>query len=153
MLAFYVRVMFCLLALCCARCFYVSVSFLIFFFKQKTAYEMRISDWSSDVCSSDLNGRKAGTRVAIHAARQINGVAMFCGSREISEPGRKLLVQWSNKAGAKQGIHKLRRGHRGGNVLDRKSAVEGQGVSVRVDIGGRRHNKNKHRQREETAKK
>src|SRR3546814_1234758 len=27
-----------------------------FFFKQKTAYEMRISDWSSDVCSSDLRG-------------------------------------------------------------------------------------------------
>src|SRR3546814_16072529 len=27
-----------------------------FFFKQKTAYEMRISDWSSDVCSSDLHG-------------------------------------------------------------------------------------------------
>src|SRR3546814_5450298 len=27
---------------------------LFFFFKQKTAYEMRISDWSSDVCSSDL---------------------------------------------------------------------------------------------------
>src|SRR3546814_2701284 len=31
-----------------------------FFFKQKTAYEMRISDWSSDVCSSDLHG---GVRV------------------------------------------------------------------------------------------
>src|SRR3546814_9279971 len=30
-------------------CFYI-----FFFFKQKTAYEMRISDWSSDVCSSDL---------------------------------------------------------------------------------------------------
>src|SRR3546814_8153579 len=29
--------------------------FFVFFFKQKTAYEMRISDWSSDVCSSDLN--------------------------------------------------------------------------------------------------
>src|SRR3546814_9101423 len=28
----------------------------VFFFKQKTAYEMRISDWSSDVCSSDLEG-------------------------------------------------------------------------------------------------
>src|SRR3546814_3234430 len=28
---------------------------LFFFFKQKTAYEMRISDWSSDVCSSDLD--------------------------------------------------------------------------------------------------
>src|SRR3546814_6614131 len=31
----------------------------MFFFKQKTAYEMRISDWSSDVCSSDLNGVQA----------------------------------------------------------------------------------------------
>src|SRR3546814_9206133 len=30
------------------------VGFCVFFFKQKTAYEMRISDWSSDVCSSDL---------------------------------------------------------------------------------------------------
>src|SRR3546814_3389669 len=30
------------------------VCFYFFFFKQKTAYEMRISDWSSDVCSSDL---------------------------------------------------------------------------------------------------
>src|SRR3546814_1318501 len=29
----------------------------VFFFKQKTAYEMRISDWSSDVCSSDLPAR------------------------------------------------------------------------------------------------
>src|SRR3546814_1219493 len=45
-----------------------------FFFKQKTAYEMRISDWSSDVCSSDLSievaadlgdiDRKAGDRLA-----------------------------------------------------------------------------------------
>src|SRR3546814_1433396 len=33
-----------------------SVVFLVFFFKQKTAYEMRISDWSSDVGSSDLHG-------------------------------------------------------------------------------------------------
>src|SRR3546814_5734036 len=30
----------------------------VLFFKQKTAYEMRISDWSSDVCSSDLKGVK-----------------------------------------------------------------------------------------------
>src|SRR3546814_8998532 len=30
------------------------VFIFVFFFKQKTAYEMRISDWSSDVCSSDL---------------------------------------------------------------------------------------------------
>src|SRR3546814_6455697 len=33
--------------------------FLFFFFKQKTAYEVRISDWSSDVCSSDLLQRRA----------------------------------------------------------------------------------------------
>src|SRR3546814_2815776 len=31
---------------------------IFFFFKQKTAYEMRISDWSSDVCSSDLERRR-----------------------------------------------------------------------------------------------
>src|SRR3546814_8735501 len=35
----------------CRLCLCVT---LFFFFKQKTAYEMRISDWSSDVCSSDL---------------------------------------------------------------------------------------------------
>src|SRR3546814_2559119 len=32
----------------------MSILMYVFFFKQKTAYEMRISDWSSDVCSSDL---------------------------------------------------------------------------------------------------
>src|SRR3546814_13645832 len=34
--------------------------YFFFFFKQKTAYEMRISDWSSDVCSSDLVGHPVG---------------------------------------------------------------------------------------------
>src|SRR3546814_2400241 len=38
----------------CFFCFR-SCFFFVFFFKQKTAYEMRISDWSSDVCSSDLD--------------------------------------------------------------------------------------------------
>ena len=33
---------------------------LIFFFKQKTAYELSLGDWSSDVCSSDLIGSLAG---------------------------------------------------------------------------------------------
>src|SRR3546814_6547447 len=32
--------------------------YFVFFFKQKTAYEMRISDWSSDVCSSDLQANR-----------------------------------------------------------------------------------------------
>src|SRR3546814_6367969 len=36
-------------------CVDVVLFFFVFFFKQKTAYEMRISDWSSDVCSSDLS--------------------------------------------------------------------------------------------------
>src|SRR3546814_5519911 len=36
------------------RSLVVLYSIVFFFFKQKTAYEMRISDWSSDVCSSDL---------------------------------------------------------------------------------------------------
>src|SRR3546814_4226040 len=52
----------------CSRAIYFVLSFLcfvyfvFFFFKQKTAYEMRISDWSSDVCSSDLpqNDRRQG---------------------------------------------------------------------------------------------
>src|SRR3546814_12897969 len=39
----------------------------VFFFKQKTAYEMRISDWSSDVCSSDLN---AGAGSELHLASE-----------------------------------------------------------------------------------
>src|SRR3546814_15203815 len=37
-----------------------SINILVFFFKQKTAYEMRISDWSSDVCSSDLRLEEQG---------------------------------------------------------------------------------------------
>src|SRR3546814_5802538 len=46
-----------LLFLDCVRCVYLCCLLVVcvfFFFKQKTAYEMRISDWSSDVCSSDL---------------------------------------------------------------------------------------------------
>src|SRR3546814_10906565 len=38
-----------------------------FFFKQKTAYEMRISDWSSDVCSSDLILSAASSSVGLAA--------------------------------------------------------------------------------------
>src|SRR3546814_10816809 len=41
--------------------------FFFFFFKQKTAYEMRISDWSSDVCSSDLRSSCSATSLAAPA--------------------------------------------------------------------------------------
>src|SRR3546814_16179898 len=45
--------------------------FVFFFFKQKTAYEMRISDWSSDVCSSDLlAGRIAAPALRLERADQ-----------------------------------------------------------------------------------
>src|SRR3546814_7458953 len=44
-----------------------------FFFKQKTAYEMRISDWSSDVCSSDLGDERAGRLAAeIHRIARLD---------------------------------------------------------------------------------
>src|SRR3546814_5810774 len=46
-----------------------------FFFKQKTAYEMRISDWSSDVCSSDLD------LVAGRDVQRILGLLIFLGVR------------------------------------------------------------------------
>src|SRR3546814_20896609 len=42
----------------------VQIYVFVFFFKQKTAYEMRISDWSSDVCSSDLLSRSTSHSAA-----------------------------------------------------------------------------------------
>src|SRR3546814_7551360 len=45
--------------LVCMLKYNVYNNFSLLFFKQKTAYEMRISDWSSDVCSSDLRVRRA----------------------------------------------------------------------------------------------
>src|SRR3546814_8752395 len=44
--------------MCVYQLFLYCVFLCFFFFKQKTAYEMRISDWSSDVCSSDLTKLK-----------------------------------------------------------------------------------------------
>src|SRR3546814_2885991 len=51
----------------------LSPSLFCFFFKQKTAYEMRISDWSSDVCSSDLRP----LRPHLHRKRIIKGRRPF----------------------------------------------------------------------------
>src|SRR3546814_6059854 len=48
--------------------FYYCCSF-VFFFKQKTAYEMRISDWSSDVCSSDLKAERSGIEHGVERNR------------------------------------------------------------------------------------
>src|SRR3546814_10269861 len=59
---------------CCGGVLCV-VMWVFFFFKQKTAYEMRISDWSSDVCSSDLRRvrRAAGPEVPIAATIDPHG--------------------------------------------------------------------------------
>src|SRR3546814_1567920 len=46
---------------------------IFFFFKQKTAYEMRISDWSSDVCSSDLWKAEHGQSVTINMSHGGSG--------------------------------------------------------------------------------
>src|SRR3546814_15986599 len=106
--------------------------FLFFFFKQKTAYEMRISDWSSDVCSSDLRttvedlktGPKAPHSTTMTAAEE----AMIVAFR------RHTLLPLDD-------------------CLDRKSVVWGKSVSVRVDLGGRRIIKKKKRNNDEDSRK
>src|SRR3546814_6491961 len=68
-----------------------------FFFKQKTAYEMRISDWSSDVCSSDLADAPSAARPG--AAGRVSGEAchalMRCRQqprdRQIAVPAYRLI--------------------------------------------------------------
>src|SRR3546814_1911480 len=49
---------------CYIICFFLSCV-LFFFFKQKPAYELRISDWSSDVCSSDLGAMTIAIQVVV----------------------------------------------------------------------------------------
>src|SRR3546814_6115294 len=73
-----------LLSLCF---FVVFVHFLFFFFfKQKTAYEMRISDWSSDVCSSDLNVQQHLT-VEVDESGELVGRVCCKGSVEVARVG------------------------------------------------------------------
>src|SRR3546814_7342149 len=59
---------------------------VFFFFKQKTAYELRISDWSSDVCSSDLTtaalSGPAGDSVAAELAALDGAMALQAGHRD-----------------------------------------------------------------------
>src|SRR3546814_2592147 len=78
------------------------VCFLFFFFKQKTAYEVRISDWSSDVCSSDLEHGDGGGR----HGRQANGrhhrggeCERACGGQDPGLHGGHSLSCWSWGAG------------------------------------------------------
>src|SRR3546814_12130389 len=104
-----------------------------FFFKQKTAYEMRISDWSSDVCSSDLEtDQKPAPDANISAialdtgqAPPVIGVAppMQAAAAPADEPSSPQPVQAVRTEIAAE---------------DRKSVVQGKRVSVPVANGARR---------------
>src|SRR3546814_10621208 len=93
-------------------CFLLFQSRSVFFFKQKTAYEMRISDWSSDVCSSDLTdiGRTpkcAGHLIAFahRHAQPLEAVAPAAhnANNAIDDP-RRVRRQQAEPPGAGQGI-------------------------------------------------
>src|SRR3546814_1279633 len=58
------------------------VNGVFFFFKQKTAYEMRISDWSSDVCSSDLSLASADTKICATRGRCKSNMSAWRQSRD-----------------------------------------------------------------------
>src|SRR3546814_12892190 len=95
---------------------------------------MRISDWSSDVCSSDLPGgaerrwpRNACGRARLPAFAERAGLA---AGRAGIQPGRADTGTTGRLGGAATAT--------GRRAEDRKSVVEGKSVSVRVDLGGRR---------------
>src|SRR3546814_11752158 len=86
---------------------------------------MRISDWSSDVCSSDLRN------VGAHADS---------GTGAAADPAGEVLRRQAHvrrtRVGGAAPARRLLRGL--GHRADRKSVVSGKSVSVRVDLGGRR---------------
>src|SRR3546814_18820622 len=97
---------------------------IIFFFKQKTAYELRISDWSSDVCSSDLG---SATHV-LHLPAVLQNHARRAA-------GQRSRLRCASRPASFR-THK-NRDHRF-PPQDRKSVVSGKRVSGRVKTGGRR---------------
>src|SRR3546814_12462816 len=99
-----------------------------FFFKQKTAYEMRISDWSSDVCSSDL--------VPVGSHRPAPPVPRDAGPDRRRDPCPHLPRRNRRRTRSRGSGRGRRVAYRCGG--DRKSVVSGKSVSVSVDLGGRR---------------
>src|SRR3546814_9024745 len=102
------------------RCFWIVILLFLFFFKQKTAYEMRISDWSSDVCSSDLHHTPESP-----ASPGCEALLTPESTPAESPPG-------GARRHCSAGAPATRR-----SPGDRKSGVSGTSVSVRVDLGGR----------------
>src|SRR3546814_8770872 len=107
----------------------VVCTYFFFFFKQKTAYECRISDWSSDVCSSDLCSA-VSTQISvirISSSWLIGWIASRTRCRASrAEAMRRFWRMTSCTARTPSPLG------------DRKSVVEGKSESVRVDLGGRR---------------
>src|SRR3546814_3702261 len=83
---------------------------MFFFFKQKTAYEMRISDWSSDVCSSDLRRRRRSAR-SVRARRRVPGRRSFPSrpaGRAVRDPRLARLGAFPGDIGEEHAIPRLR---------------------------------------------
>src|SRR3546814_5869004 len=120
-----------------------------FFFKQKTAYEMRISDWSSDVRSSDLAAAKAESQRQQALARMADVteryIKVFTAAR---------LLRWSidRYREQKQGPMLARAGaiFSGLTSIGRASCRE-RVCQLRVELGGRRSIKNKKQQKRKTC--
>src|SRR3546814_1627802 len=105
--------------------------YLFFFFKQKTAYEMRISDWSSDVCSSDLT--LSSTLISISSSCLLAGFAApVVISRLVGEAHEPVDRVRIHHRVAARGLFERPA------EQDRKRVVLGKRVSVRVNLGGRR---------------
>src|SRR3546814_19608319 len=103
---------------------------------------MRISDWSSDVCSSDLQAMGALHAVyAAERARHADRAALVAADGHLDLAGTDQRAAARRRAAGRL-AHLPRIMHRTG---DRKIVVEGKIVSVRVDLGGRRILKKKHK--------
>src|SRR3546814_15365369 len=116
------------------------------FFKQKTAYEMRISDWSSDVCSSDLpgtGGRPSTVLRQLHRRLETAAHERHRRAQPDQRSQRHLEAELQGFDDDRQPDGRKHpdpgQGHPAATVLHkRKSDVEGTSVSVGVDLGGRR---------------
>src|SRR3546814_998762 len=108
-----------------------------FFFKQKTAYEMRISDWSSDVCSSALLGTNHLSPAASALLTQVAS-AVSALPNPVAMRGHTDSRPYNPRPGTAPGMNNWIL-----STQHRKSAVEGKRVSLRVGLGGRRFSKKK----------
>src|SRR3546814_6630164 len=91
---------------------------LFFFFKQKTAYEMRISDWSSDVCSSDLTWLK---KTEIPADKSNYG-AFTKLADDAEQHLREIIEAANNKKDKKDGSDDQKVGDLYASFMDQKKA-------------------------------